>query len=196
MKYLIVGLGNIGLEHENTRHNVGFKILDALVSASNICFTPKRYGDVAEYKFKGRRLILLKPSTYMNLSGKAINYWLQKEKIPEENLLVLTDDISLPLGSLRLRSKGSDAGHNGLKNIIEILGHLNFSRLRFGIGSEFSQGQQINYVLGEWTEEEKEQIPELAKTCHQIIKSFCTIGIGRTMNQFNKRKQKAKDDQQ
>ena len=188
MKYLVAGLGNIGQEYQNTRHNVGFQILDALANASNIFFEDKRYGAISTYKFKGRSIILLKPSTYMNLSGRALNYWLQKENIPIENLLVLVDDIALPFKTLRLRAKGSDAGHNGLKHINDILGHHNYARLRFGIGDEFSRGQQVDYVLGEWSLEEKKELPELFDYCIQIIKSFSTIGIERTMNQFNKRK--------
>ena len=188
MKYLIVGLGNIGQEYQNTRHNIGFQILDVLAKASNIFFEDKRYGAVSKLKFKGRQLILLKPSTYMNLSGRAINYWLQKEKIPVENLIVLVDDIALPLGTLRLRAKGSDAGHNGLKNINEILGHMSYARLRFGIGTNFGRGQQVDYVLGEWDEDETKELPDLINICIETIKAFATIGIERTMNQFNKRK--------
>ncbi len=193
MKYLIVGLGNIGAEYHNTRHNIGFNVLDALVEDSKYPFEVQRYGEVSEYKFKGRKLILLKPSTYMNLSGNAINYWLQKEKIPLENLLVIVDDLALPLGSLRIKPKGGDAGHNGLKHINEILGHQNYNRLRFGIGDEFMRGQQVDFVLGKWTEGEEEAIKEPIKVCHQIIKSFCTISMGRTMNQFNKRKTPSND---
>lgn len=188
MKYLIAGLGNIGQEYQNTRHNVGFQILDVLANASNIFFEDKRYGAVTTYKFKGRSLVLLKPSTYMNLSGRAINYWLQKEKIPVENLLVLVDDLALPYNTIRVRAKGSDAGHNGLRHINDILGHQNYARLRFGIGDEFSRGQQVDYVLGQWSKEEKETLPDLYDYCIQIIKGFCTIGIERTMNQYNKRK--------
>ena len=189
MKYLITGLGNPGDEYQNTRHNIGFKILDALADASNIVFSDKRYGFVAEYKFKARTFILLKPTTYMNLSGKAINYWLQKEKIAFENLMVLTDDLALPFGTLRLRAKGGDAGHNGLKSIQQVTGRSDYARLRFGIGADFNPGQQVNYVLDEWSEEEIEVLPEKIDTCIQIIKSFGTVGIARTMNQFNKRKQ-------
>jgi PTH1 family peptidyl-tRNA hydrolase len=187
VKYLIVGLGNIGAEYHKTRHNIGFDVLDQFVEDSKYPFKTQRYGDVSEYKFKGRTLILLKPSTYMNLSGKAVNYWLQKEKIDIENLMIIVDDLALPLGSLRIKPKGGDAGHNGLKNINEILGHQNYTRLRFGIGDDFFKGQQVDYVLGKWTTEEQEQINEPIKTCQQIIKSFSTVGLGRTMNQFNKR---------
>jgi len=187
MKYLIVGLGNIGAEYENTRHNIGFKVLDAFVEASNTCFKGDRFGDKAEVKTKGRTLICLKPNTFMNLSGKAINYWLQKEKIKIENLLVITDDLALPFGKIRLKGKGSDGGHNGLKSIQQILGHQNYARLRFGISSEFNKGQQVNYVLGEWTNEEKRQLTERITICAELILSFCTIGLDRTMSNFNNR---------
>ena len=188
MKYLIAGLGNPGKEYENTRHNIGFKILDALADASNIVFSDVRHGWITEYKFKGRTFILLKPSTYMNLSGKAVNYWMQKEEIPIENLLVVVDDLALPLGSVRLRAKGSDAGHNGLKNITEVLGSQDYARLRVGIGDNFRQGQQVDYVLGEWTKEEKPELPAMIDTSIEIIKSFGTIGINQTMTFYNKRK--------
>lgn len=188
MKYLIVGLGNIGAEYANTRHNIGFRILDALAEAANIEFKDARYGAVAEYKFKGRIFVLVKPNTYMNLSGKSVNYWLQKEKIPIENMMVLVDDLALPFETLRLRPKGSDAGHNGLKHINEILGHQNYNRLRFGIGADFSKGQQIDYVLGEWSPEELEKLPELYKICINMIKGMSTIGIQRTMTAYNTKK--------
>ena len=188
MKYLVVGLGNIGQEYENTRHNIGFKILDALAGASNIVFdVNKRYGAVAEYKFKGRTFILLKPSTYMNLSGNAVRYYLQKEKIDVKNLLVLVDDLALPFGKIRIRAKGGDAGHNGLKHINSILGRNDYARVRFGIGDDFSRGKQIDYVLGEWTEEEAKQLPEKYEYVTEIINAFGTIGIERTMNQYNKK---------
>ncbi|PKQ65936.1 aminoacyl-tRNA hydrolase [Labilibaculum filiforme] len=188
MKYLIVGLGNIGAEYANTRHNIGFRILDALAETAKIEFKEARYGAVAEYKFKGRTFILVKPNTYMNLSGKSVNYWLQKEKIPVENMMVLVDDLALPFETLRLRPKGSDAGHNGLKHINEILGHQNYNRLRFGIGSDFGRGQQVDYVLGEWTPEELEKLPELYKICINMIKGMSTIGIQRTMTAYNTKK--------
>ena len=188
MKYLITGLGNPGKEYENTRHNIGFKILDALVDASNIVFRDERHGWVAEYKFKGRTFILLKPSTYMNLSGKAVNYWMQKENVTIENLLVVVDDLALPLGSIRLRAKGGDAGHNGLKNITEVLDNQEYARLRVGIGDDFRQGQQIDYVLGEWDKQEMLELPALIDTSVEIIKSFGTLGISQTMTFFNKRK--------
>ncbi len=185
MKYLVVGLGNIGSEYENTRHNIGFKILDALAKASNIFFESNKLGDTATLKFKGRTFILVKPSTYMNLSGKAVNYYLQKEKIKQENLLVITDDIALPFGTIRLKGKGSDGGHNGLKDIIKVLGNSNYARLRFGVGSDFVQGKQINHVLGEFAPEEQSELPErLEKSCN-AIKAFGTIGLSRTMNEFN-----------
>ncbi len=185
MKYLIVGLGNIGKEYENTRHNIGFTILDAFAKASNISFSDKRYGFVAESKYAGRTLILLKPNTFMNLSGRAVSYWMQKENIPIEHVLILVDDLALPLGKIRLRSKGSDAGHNGLKNIQQILCSQNYARLRFGIGDDFPKGFQIDHVLGQWSREEEEVINQKLVTCADIIKSFVTIGVERTMTQFN-----------
>jgi len=185
MKYLIVGLGNIGPEYFYTRHNIGFQILDALAEASNVVFSDARRAFKAEIKHKGRTMLLIKPTTYMNLSGKAVNYWLQKEKIPLENLLVITDDLALPFGKIRIRAKGSDAGHNGLKNINELLGTNGYARLRFGIGNEFQQGQQIDYVLGEWDEEEKKMLPERIEKCTAAIKSFPRNGIQQIMNQYN-----------
>ncbi len=188
MKYLIAGLGNIGAEYKNTRHNVGFKILDALCEASNIVFVDRRYGFVTEYRFKGRIFILLKPSTYMNLSGKAVSYWLKKENIQLENLLVCVDDLALPFGSIRIRGKGSDGGHNGLKSISDVLGTNDFARIRFGIGDDFHKGFQVDYVLSEWSKEEEKILSEKLETCIEIIKSFGTIGLANTMNLFNKRK--------
>ncbi|MBL4592275.1 MAG: aminoacyl-tRNA hydrolase [Flavobacteriales bacterium] len=185
MKYLIVGLGNIGSEYENTRHNIGFKIVDALAKASTIFFEPNKLGDTATIKFKGRTFILVKPSTFMNLSGKTVNYYLQKEKIKPENLLVITDDIALPFGTIRLKGKGSDGGHNGLKDIIRSLGNANFARLRFGVGSEFVKGKQINHVLGDFALEEQELLSERLEKAIQVIKGFGTIGLGRTMSEFN-----------
>jgi PTH1 family peptidyl-tRNA hydrolase len=185
VKYLIVGLGNIGEEYRNTRHNIGFQILDAFAEASNIAFSPARYGDKAVVKFKGRQFILIKPSTYMNLSGKAVNYWLQKEKLSPDSLLVLTDDLALDFGTIRLRAKGSDGGHNGLKSINEIIGTNKYARLRFGIGNEFNRGQQVDYVLGEWADEHIEKLPERKEKCIEAIKAFGTVGIAMTMNQFN-----------
>jgi peptidyl-tRNA hydrolase, PTH1 family len=185
LKYLIAGLGNIGAEYAHTRHNIGFDVLDALVGASNTYFQDNRYGQIAEYKFKGRTFVLLKPSTYMNLSGKAINYWLQKEKIPVENLLVIVDDLALPAGKLRLRSNGSDGGHNGLRHISEVLGHQNYARLRFGIGDNFPRGTQVDFVLSRWTNEETLLLKERIPIVIQIIQSFGTIGLQQTMNFYN-----------
>lgn len=187
MKYLIVGLGNIGAEYQNTRHNIGFTILDAFAKASNVFFEENRYGATAEIKVKGRILLLLKPNTYMNLSGHAVRYWMQKEKIPLENLLVVVDDLALPFGTIRLRSKGSDAGHNGLKNIQEVLGTSTYSRLRFGIGNDFYKGGQVEYVLGKWTPEQEQELPAKEELCGEIVKSFSFIGVERTMNQYNKK---------
>jgi len=187
MKYLIVGLGNIGTEYQDTRHNIGFTILDAFAKASNVFFTENRYGATCVVKIKGKTLVLLKPSTFMNLSGNALRYWVQKENISLENVLVVVDDIALPFGSLRLKPKGSDAGHNGLKNIQEILGHNNYARLRFGLGDDFKRGQQVEYVLGKWTEEQLKAIPERCEQACEMIKSFCLAGLELTMTQFNKK---------
>ncbi len=187
MKYLIAGLGNIGTEYSHTRHNIGFDILDELAKQNNLNFEEKRYGSVVNYRFKGRSFILLKPNTFVNLSGKAINYWLQKEKIDLNNLLVVVDDLALPFGTLRIKPKGGDAGHNGLKSIQSILGTTNYARLRFGIGNEFSRGQQVDYVLGKWDGDEKEILTEKMERAIQIIKSFGAIGTTQTMNQFNNR---------
>jgi len=185
MKYLITGLGNIGSEYANTRHNIGFEIVNAFAKEYSVTFEAARYGAVAECKFNGKILILLKPSTYMNLSGKAVNYWLKKEKISEDNLLIINDDLALPFGRLRLKPNGSPAGHNGLKNIQEILGHNNFARLRFGIGNNFSQGRQMDYVLGPWLDDETAALPERITQAVEIIKSYLTIGTEKTMNLFN-----------
>lgn len=186
MKYLIVGLGNIGDEYADTRHNIGFMILDALIKASNVVFdNNRRYGAIAEMKLKNRQLILLKPSTYMNLSGLAVRYWMQKENIELENLLIVVDDLALPFGALRLKPKGSAAGHNGLKHIQEILGTANYNRLRFGIGNDFPPGAQINYVLKAFTGEEQEQLPAKIERAIEMVKSFCLAGVNITMNQFN-----------
>ncbi|MCB0401132.1 MAG: aminoacyl-tRNA hydrolase [Flavobacteriales bacterium] len=185
MKYLVVGLGNIGAEYENTRHNIGFMILDALAKASNIFFEPGKLGSTATLKHKGRTFILVKPSTYMNLSGKAVNYYLQAEKIKAENLLIITDEIALPFGTLRLKGKGSDGGHNGLKDIIKILGNPNFARIRFGVGSDFVKGKQINHVLGNFAPEEQTLLPERLEKAGEMIKAFGTIGLNRTMSEFN-----------
>ncbi|MCD4772431.1 MAG: aminoacyl-tRNA hydrolase [Bacteroidales bacterium] len=186
MKYLIVGLGNIGDEYADTRHNIGFVVLDALVKDTDVKFSPGRYASIAKIKFKGRTLILIKPATYMNLSGKAVRYWLEKENIPSNKLLVVVDDIALPLGTLRMRKKGGDGGHNGLISIIENINTSDFSRLRIGLGDDFARGYQSEYVLGKWTKsEEKLMIPKV-ELATEAIKSFTTIGINRTMNKFNK----------
>ena len=185
MKYLIVGLGNIGDEYRETRHNIGFMVLDALAKASNIVFKDGRYGATTTLSVKGRQLILLKPSTYMNLSGNAVRYWMQQEKIPLENVLVVVDDLALPFGNLRLKGKGSDAGHNGLKHIAATLGTQNYARLRFGIGNDFPKGAQVDYVLGNFDEEDRKQMPERLELAGEIIKSFCLAGLNLTMNQYN-----------
>lgn len=185
MKYLIVGLGNIGVEYENTRHNIGFNVLDALAKASDTVFTSSRYGSIAEIKHRGRTLILLKPSTYMNLSGKAVSYWLKAEKIPIENLMVIVDDLAIPCGSIRIRAKGSDGGHNGLKNINELIGSQNYARIRMGIGNGFPQGGQVDFVLGKFTTEEQALIAERIPNVCDAIKAFTIDGIDRTMNRFN-----------
>ncbi|HOG05205.1 MAG: aminoacyl-tRNA hydrolase [Paludibacter sp.] len=184
MKYLIVGLGNIGPDYQDTRHNIGFTILDALARVSNVVFEDKRYGFVARIKLKGRTLILLKPSTFMNLSGNAVRYWMRKEKIENENLLVVVDDIALPFGTLRLKPQGSDAGHNGLKSIQDLIG-TEYPRLRFGIASNFPRGCQVEYVLGKFEEEEQLLLPERIDKAIEMIKSFCLAGIQLTMTQFN-----------
>lgn len=184
-KFLIVGLGNIGAEYVNTRHNIGFKILDFLAQKEGISFETAKFGALAAYKFKGRTFFLLKPNTYMNLSGKAVHYWLDKENIPLQNLLVITDDLNLAFGTIRIKPKGSDGGHNGLKNINLILNTQNYTRFRFGISDEFKKGQQINYVLGDWDEVEKAKLPERLELASEIIKSFGTAGLENTMTSFN-----------
>lgn len=186
MKYLITGIGNPGEQYAHTRHNIGFDILDAL-AASNVSFVDKRYGFIAEMKFKSRMLYLLKPSTYVNLSGRAVQYYMGRLKIPPENSLVVVDDLALPFGTLRLKSKGGDSGHNGLASIISILGTNNFPRLRFGIGSDFPMGMKVDFVLGKWDENEAGKLPDLINNSIEIIQSYVTIGIERTMNQFNKK---------
>jgi PTH1 family peptidyl-tRNA hydrolase len=186
MKYLIVGLGNIGEGYKDTRHNIGFTVLDAMALASNTSFGDKRYGAVCEIKYKGRNLILLKPSTYMNLSGNAVSYWLRKENIPLENMLVISDDIALPLGSIRMRSKGSDGGHNGLAHISETLATNEYPRIRIGIGNSFRKGAQVDFVLGKWSPEEKKFIDERTSIVIEMIKSFAFAGTELTMTAFNK----------
>ncbi len=185
MKYLIVGLGNIGSEYENTRHNIGFSILDAFAKASNITFSTQRYGDVASLRVKNQNLILLKPSTYMNLSGEAVRYWKNKENIPLENILVIVDDLSLPFGAIRLKGKGSDGGHNGLKNIALMLQTEAYARLRFGIGNDFPHGAQVEYVLGHLSVEEQNILNERSQVAIDAIKSFCLSGLSFTMTHFN-----------
>lgn len=185
MKYLICGLGNPGTEYELTRHNAGFLVLDRLADKKEAKFEPARLGDKTEIRHKGRKLILIKPTTFMNLSGKAVNYWMKQEKIPIENVLIVTDDIALPFGKLRMKHKGSNAGHNGLGNIELVLGSNNYPRLRFGVGNDFHKGQQVDYVLSNFEKEEMDAIlPVIDKTCDMVL-SFATIGIERTMNFFN-----------
>ena len=184
-KYLIVGLGNIGSEYENTRHNIGFKVLDHLAKKEDLSFQSNKLGAITQYKFKGRTLVLLKPSTYMNLSGKAVRYWMTKEKIPLENILIITDDINLSFGTIRLKTKGSDGGHNGLKDIQLQLGTQQYSRFRFGIGAEFSKGRQIEYVLGQWSPEEEAKLEERMERARELVNSFATAGVQITMNTFN-----------
>ncbi len=184
-KFLIAGLGNIGAEYELTRHNIGFMGLDFLAEESGICFSTDRLGAIAELKYRGNTLVLLKPSTYMNLSGRAVSYWLQAEKIAPENLLVVCDDLALPFNTLRMRKRGSSGGHNGLENISQVLGNSDYARLRVGIGSEFSRGAQIDYVLGRFEDEHLKQMPELLKRACQAIKDFVFLGADRAMNICN-----------
>ncbi|NAS31976.1 aminoacyl-tRNA hydrolase [Flavobacteriaceae bacterium R38] len=184
-KFLVVGLGNIGDDYENTRHNIGFKVLDFFAREESISFETQKLGDLSSFKIKGRTVIFLKPNTYMNLSGKAVKYWMEKEKIPLENLLIITDDINLPYGSIRLKTKGSDGGHNGLKDIQDKLATTKYNRYRFGVGANFGKGRQVDYVLGQWNEEESEKLPERLKRSSELIKSFVLSGIERTMNTFN-----------
>ncbi len=184
-KFLIAGLGNIGPKYYNTRHNIGFKILDFLAEENNLSWETAKLGDITVHKKKGRTFLLLKPSTYMNLSGKAVKYWMDQEKIPLENVLVVTDDLNLPFGTLRVKTKGSDGGHNGLKDIQNTMQTNKYPRFRFGISDAFSKGRQIDYVLGEWTEEENEKLPERLKKGTEIIESFGLAGVNNTMNTFN-----------
>lgn len=184
-KFLIVGLGNIGAEYVNTRHNIGFKVLDFVAQQQGVSFETAKLGAIAEYSVKGRKLILLKPNTYMNLSGKAVHYWMEKENIPKENILVITDDLNLPFGTIRIKGKGSDGGHNGLKNIQLLLNSTEYPRFRFGISDQFKKGQQVDYVLGEWNDEEKAKLPERYEVAKQIIESFALAGLSNTMNNFN-----------
>ena len=184
-KFLIVGLGNIGDEYAGTRHNIGFMMIDAFAASKDVTWEDKRYGFVAKCRVKNAEIVLLKPSTFMNLSGNAVRYWLAQEKIPVENMLVLVDDLNLPFGTIRIRKQGSNGGHNGLGNIQSVLGTENYARVRFGIGNEYTRGTQINFVLGEWTDEEKQTLPERLEIMKELIPSFCLQGIDRTMNLFN-----------
>lgn len=185
MKYLIVGLGNIGSEYAETRHNIGFKIVDALAKASTSSFKPSRLGDMCEVKHKGRTFVLVKPSTYMNLSGKAVQYWMGETKVPIDKVLIITDDIALGTGVIRIRAKGSDGGHNGLKSINQVLGRQDYPRLRFGVGNNFGKGQQVDYVLGQWTKEDLDIINPKIDKAVEAIKAFGTTELGFVMSQFN-----------
>ena len=184
-KFLIVGLGNIGEEYAETRHNIGFKIADELAASFSVKFSPDRLADIAEVKYKGKQLIIIKPSTFMNLSGKAVNYWAQSEKIDTENIMVLVDELALPFGKIRIGPKGSDGGHNGLKSIQEVLNTSDYPRLRFGIANEFNKGGQVNYVLGKWDEEELRTLQTRIKIAADAVKAFSFIGLQRCMNEFN-----------
>ncbi len=186
-KFLIVGLGNIGEKYRNTRHNIGFQILDYLASNESTQFESQKLGSVAKFRFKGRTFVLLKPSTYMNLSGKSVKYWLTKEKIPIENLLVICDDLNLPFGSIRVKAKGSEGGHNGLKDINAVLQSQKYARYRFGVGSEFSKGGQSDFVLGKWDTDEQDLLAERLEKSMELIKSFGTAGLNITMNTFNRK---------
>lgn len=187
MKYLITGLGNMGADYDGTRHNIGFDVVDALAKRYDVKFAHKTLGDVAEFRHKGRTFVLLKPSTFMNLSGKAVRYWLTQKKINIENLLVIVDDMNIDFGAVRLRGKGSHGGHNGLKDIEKMLNTSKYARLRVGIGSNFSRGRQIDFVLGKWNDKEAVQLPEILGACSDAVESFGTIGLARTMNDFNKK---------
>lgn len=186
MKYLIVGLGNIGAEYHHTRHNIGFDVADAFALKHNVVFGSGRLADVAECKWKGKIIILIKPTTFMNLSGRAVKYWLDKEKVPIENMLVILDDLALPLESIRLRPGGSDAGHNGLTSIQESIATNQYPRLRFGIGNDFPKGRQVDYVLGKWSTKEEPVVQQKINACVEIVESFATIGLQRCMNNYNK----------
>lgn len=185
MKYIIIGLGNPGEKYEATRHNIGFKVLDSLAKELEGSFTMDRHAEVAEVKYKGRSLVLVKPTTFMNLSGKAVSYWMQQIKVPLENIVVITDDLALPFGKLRMKGKGSDGGHNGLANIQQTLGTGNYTRLRFGVGNDFQKGRQVDYVLGEWSAEEKETLQDRISVAKEFVKSYCTIGLQMTMTNWN-----------
>lgn len=187
MKYLIVGIGNKGEEYKETRHNVGFKVAEKIAESLEAPFKSTNFGWMAEGRYKGRKVFILKPDTYVNLSGNAVKYWMQKENIPLENILIITDDLALPFGSLRLKGKGSDAGHNGLKNIQQMLNTPNYARLRFGISADFEKGKQIDYVIGEWSDEEREKLPERIEKFSEAALSFVFAGLSNTMNSFNKK---------
>ena len=193
MKYLVVGLGNIGAEYEGTRHNAGFDVVDRLAEGAGATFTPDRYAAKAEVKWKGRTMVVVKPSTYMNLSGKAVRYWLDKENIAKENLIVVVDDIAIPVGAMRIRAKGSDGGHNGLKNIDALCGGNNYARIRMGVGGDFPQGHQVDFVLGKLSADERKLFDEAVDKAVAAIKDFTTIGIERTMNIHNHRNKPAKE---
>ncbi|MEZ2414002.1 aminoacyl-tRNA hydrolase [Muriicola sp. E247] len=184
-KFLIAGLGNIGPDYDNTRHNIGFQVLDNLAQKKELDFTQNKLGATTSFKVKGRSILLLKPSTFMNRSGKAVHYWMEKEKIPKEHLLIITDDINLPFGTLRLKTKGSDGGHNGLADVQQTLQTSQYNRLRFGLGSDFPKGRQVEYVLGNWNEEEEKALPERLNRCAELIESFVLQGVNVTMNTFN-----------
>lgn len=187
MKYLITGLGNPGAEYEETRHNIGFKVVDLLAAGKEAPLKTDTLGHTGLIRHKGRQIYLLKPSTYMNRSGKAVRYWMEKLQVPRENLLVLLDDLNLPFGKQRLRPEGSDGGHNGLKDINAVLGHQNYARLRLGIGDNFSKGRQVDYVLGEWSPAERAELSQVLDYAADTVLSFCSIGIQHTMNTFNKK---------
>lgn len=185
MKYLIAGLGNFGIDYVNTRHNIGFDVVEKLAADKNVVFTSGRYADVAEFKFKGKTFLLIKPTTYMNLSGKAVKYWMDKENIPLENIVVVTDDLNLPLSKLRIRKNGSDGGHNGLKNIQETLQTNQYIRLRFGVGNNFPSGRQVDFVLGKWEKEEQPVVTETVTKAADAVVSIIMEGVERAMNKFN-----------
>jgi PTH1 family peptidyl-tRNA hydrolase len=186
MKYLIAGLGNIGKEYENTRHNIGFKVVEALAKTHQSTWSEERYGALSSFRLKGKTFYLLKPNTFMNLSGKAIHYWLKQENIPQENLLVISDDLNLDFGKIRIKPKGSAGGHNGLTNIEEVLKTQDYARLRVGIGNQFSKGKQVNYVLGEWSADEAASLSLITEHCAKACESFGLEGLSIAMNQYNK----------
>lgn len=187
MKFLIVGLGNPGSEYAGTRHNIGFAVLDQLAAAAEARFAPDRYGDRADLRHKGRAFVLIKPSTFMNLSGKAVRYWMEQEAVPADRLLVITDDLAIPFGAIRIRAKGGAGGHNGLTSIIETIGTEEFARIRFGIGSDFPKGRQSDYVLSPWSEEERKTLNERIELAAKAVLQFGLLGVASAMNNFNKR---------